>query len=196
MTTRLRYREAENKLRGFVSNYPPITSHLFHDNNDILWGPVIKTQSGFHKKKLPCHYNVVIMSAIIYSPVYSRRRSKKTPKLRVTSLWGGGGPPVTQRASNAENVSFDDVIMWLLLSVWASFRYIQRTVKRAATMLYHDLISLNGQAMRATTRWICSLWEKMVFYEMVFLTYTVWWKKILLQIYVKRKKVNRPFDYG
>ena len=46
--------------------------------------------------------------AIVYSTVYSWRRSKKTSKLRVTGL--AGNSPVTselpaQRASNAENVS-------------------------------------------------------------------------------------------
>ena len=65
------------------------------------------------------HHNGVIMTAmasqitsltIVYSTVYSRRRSKKTSKLRVTGL-GEGDSPVTgefaaQRAtSNAENVS-------------------------------------------------------------------------------------------
>ena len=64
------------------------------------------------------HYNDVIMNAmasqitsltIVYSAVYSRCRSKKTPKLRVTGLCTGNSPvpgefPV-QRASNTENVS-------------------------------------------------------------------------------------------
>ena len=58
------------------------------------------------------HYNNVIMSAmasqitsrtIVYSTVYSRRRPKKTSKLRVTGLCEGNLP--AQRASNAENVS-------------------------------------------------------------------------------------------
>ena len=44
-----------------------------------------------------------------------RRRSKKTSKLRVTGLCAGNssgtGEFPTQRASNAENVTFDDVIM-------------------------------------------------------------------------------------
>ena len=44
-----------------------------------------------------------------------RRRSKKTPKLRVTGLCAGISPVTrkfpAQRASYAENVSFDDVIM-------------------------------------------------------------------------------------
>ena len=48
-----------------------------------------------------CHDNDVIMSAtasqntgltIVYSTVYSRRRSKKTPKLRVTGLCAGNSP--------------------------------------------------------------------------------------------------------
>ena len=64
------------------------------------------------------HYNDVIMSvtasqitslAIVYSTVYSRRRSKKTSKLRVTGLCVGNSPVTgefpTQMASNAENVS-------------------------------------------------------------------------------------------
>ena len=64
------------------------------------------------------HYNDVIMSAmaphitiltIVYSTVYSRRRSKKTSKLRTTGLCAGNSPVtgefLAQRASNAENVS-------------------------------------------------------------------------------------------
>ena len=66
----------------------------------------------------PAHYNDFIMSAlasqiisltIVYSTVYSRRRSKKTSKPRVTGLSAGNSPETgefpTQRASNAENVS-------------------------------------------------------------------------------------------
>ena len=67
---------------------------------------------------LVLHYNAVIMSAkasqitslaIVYLTVYSRRRSKKTSKLRVAGLCGGN-PPMTcefpaQGASNVENVS-------------------------------------------------------------------------------------------
>ena len=52
---------------------------------------------------------------IVYSTVYSRHRSKKTSKLRVTGLCEGNSPVTdefpAQRASNAENVSFDDVFM-------------------------------------------------------------------------------------
>ena len=46
---------------------------------------------------------------IVYSTVYSSRRSKKTPKLRVTGLCEGNSPVTgefpAQRACNAENVS-------------------------------------------------------------------------------------------
>ena len=46
---------------------------------------------------------------IVYSTVFSRRRSKKTSKLRVTGLCVGNSPVTgefpTQRASNAEKVS-------------------------------------------------------------------------------------------
>ena len=80
------------------------------------------------------HYNGVIMRAIasqiasltiVYSTVYSRRRSKKTPKLCVTGLCVVNSPVTgeftAQRASNAENVSiwwrhhgisYRDVISW------------------------------------------------------------------------------------
>ena len=65
------------------------------------------------------HYNDVTMSAmasqlitsltIVYSTVYSRRRSKKTTKLCITGLCAGNSPVTgefpAQRASNAENVS-------------------------------------------------------------------------------------------
>ena len=52
---------------------------------------------------------------IVYS-IVSRRRSKKTSKLRVTGLCEGNSPVIgefpAQRASNAENFAFDDVIMF------------------------------------------------------------------------------------
>ena len=64
------------------------------------------------------HYHDVIMSTmaseitsltLVYSTVYSRRRSKKTSKLRATGLCVGNSPVtgefLAQRASYAENVS-------------------------------------------------------------------------------------------
>ena len=52
---------------------------------------------------------------IVCSTVYSRRRSKKTSKLRVTGLCEGNSPVIgefpAQKASNAEKFPFDDVIM-------------------------------------------------------------------------------------
>ena len=65
------------------------------------------------------HYNDVIMSAmasqitslaIVYSSVYSRRRSKKISKLRVTSLYVGNSPVTVTRKMFPD----DDVIMlWM-----------------------------------------------------------------------------------
>ena len=63
---------------------------------------------------LQWHHNELMASQItsltlVYSIVYSRRRSKKTSKLHVTGLCEGNSPVTgefpTQRASNAENVS-------------------------------------------------------------------------------------------
>ena len=60
------------------------------------------------------HYNNLIMGVMVsqitsLTIVYSRRRSKKTPKLRVTGLCAGNSPVTgefrAQMASNAENVS-------------------------------------------------------------------------------------------
>ena len=49
-----------------------------------------------------------------------RRRSKQTSKLRVTGLCVGNSPLTgefpAQMASNAENATFDDVIMLFVLS--------------------------------------------------------------------------------
>ena len=53
---------------------------------------------------------------IVYSTVYSRRRSKKTSKHRVTGLCEGNSPVTgefpAQRPSNAEMFPLDDVIMY------------------------------------------------------------------------------------
>ena len=64
------------------------------------------------------HYSDVMMRAmasqitsltIVYSAIYSRRRSQSPTKLRVTGLCEGNSPVTgefpAQRASNAENVS-------------------------------------------------------------------------------------------
>ena len=53
--------------------------------------------------------------AIVYSTVYSRHRSKKTPKLRATGLCAGNSPVAgefpAQMASTQKMFPFDDVIM-------------------------------------------------------------------------------------
>ena len=52
---------------------------------------------------------------IVYSTVYSRHRSNKTSKLRVTGLCAGNSPVTgefpAQKASKTEMCPFDDVIM-------------------------------------------------------------------------------------
>ena len=78
-----------------------------HDSTESWWRPT-----------KVCHYNDVIMSAmasqitslaILYSTVYSRRRSTETSKLRVTCLCQGNSPVTdecpAQKTSNAEKVS-------------------------------------------------------------------------------------------
>ena len=72
------------------------------------------------------HYNDVIMSTmasqitsltVVFSTVYSRRRSKKTSKLRVTGLCAENSPVTgefpAQRPVTRKMFPFDDVIMIL-----------------------------------------------------------------------------------
>ena len=65
---------------------------------------------------------------IVYPTVYSRRRSKKSPKLRVTGLCEGNSPVTgefpAQRVSNAEMFPFDDVIMWYAYSILTSNQFV------------------------------------------------------------------------
>ena len=83
-----------------------------------LWSPLCLIFTVLLDFDSIVHYNEVIMSAmasqnasltIVYSTVYSRCRSKKTSKLRVTGLCVGNslvtGEFPAQKASNAENVS-------------------------------------------------------------------------------------------
>ena len=103
------------------------------------------TWSSFLPASLWYHYNDVIMSpmasqitslTIVYSTVYSRRRSKKTAKLRVTGLCEGGGGGVigefpSQRAINAENVSIcwrhhvSNHLIGLVLQEYSGLRIIK-----------------------------------------------------------------------
>ena len=81
---------------------------------------------------------------IVYSTVYSRHRSKKTSKLRVTGLCEGNSPVTSefpaQRASNTENVS----IWWChhaVFSLWTSRKYWVETAFRCS-LKKHDAISV------------------------------------------------------
>ena len=66
-----------------------------------------------------------------------RRRSKKISKLRVTDLCAGNSPLTgefpAQKASNAENVSFDDVIMhWSYFKLSVLQQECSKSFKRVA----------------------------------------------------------------
>ena len=93
----------------------------------------LRTYDAIYYSILECvhHCNDVIGSemvsqitslTIVYSTVYSWRRSKKTPKLLVTGLCGGKSPvngeSLTQRAINAQMFPFDDFIMILYHTTW------------------------------------------------------------------------------
>ena len=104
--------------------------HSHQGNILILWSHEVSCNSNVTETHHD-RYNDFIMSAmasqitsltIVYSTVYSRRRSKKTPKLHVTGLCAGNSPvigefphkgPVTRKM-----FPFDDVIMcnafWML----------------------------------------------------------------------------------
>ena len=84
----------------------------------------------WYVKIVPGHYIDVIMGVmasqitslkIVQSTVYSKRRSRKTSKLRVTCLWAGNSPVTgeipAQRASNAETAS-----IWWRHHVLARYR--------------------------------------------------------------------------
>ena len=86
--------------------------------------------------KYVSHYNDVIMSSmasqitsltIVVSIVYSRRRSKKTSKLRVTGLCEGNSPMTgefpAQRTSNAGNVS-----IWWRHRGWHNLSLIAKSI--------------------------------------------------------------------
>ena len=74
---------------------------------------------------------------IVYSTVYSRRKSKKTSKLRVTGLCEGNSPVTgefsAQRASNVENVS-----IW-----WRHHEMIAILLERHNSHLFHSRPSFN-----------------------------------------------------
>ena len=128
------------------------TNWIYHKKNILAWGNRYRfstktttttpsvTNSFFSTccqspPFRPVHYNDVIMRAmasqitsltIVYSTVYSRRRSKKTSKLRITDLCAGNSPVTgelpAQRVSNAENIS----IWWrhhdqLVRGVWYGY---------------------------------------------------------------------------
>ena len=83
------------------------------------------------------------MGAIVYSTVYSGA-DKKTSKLRVTGRSAGTSPDTgefpAQRASNAEYVSFDDVIMawWCfdMEQLSASLIYCAGIIHRWILLIY------------------------------------------------------------
>ena len=74
-----------------------------------------------------------------------RRRSKTTSKLRVASLCAGNSPVTgefpAQMASNAENVSFDDVIMKWQLGSWSTLVQITACLQFGAKPLSELMIT-------------------------------------------------------
>ena len=99
------------------------------------------------------HYSDVMMRAmasqitsltIVYSAIYSRRRSQSPTKLRVTGLCEGNSPVTgefpAQRASNAENVS----IWWRHHMVSAKCTQVSPVV-HLVTPLPCVLVSINTQ---------------------------------------------------
>ena len=119
-----RYMYIVNWTLGNNSNWNLINTTIFWQENvfknvanqeaAILSWPQCGNMRNMHFE----HYSGVIMGAmasqitsiaIVYSTLYSRRRSKKTSKLCVTGLFDGNSPVTgefrAQRASNAENVS-------------------------------------------------------------------------------------------
>ena len=107
------------------------------------------------------HRNGVIMSTmasqitshmIVYSTVYSRPRSKRISKLRVTGLCAGNSPVTgefpAQRASNAEKVS----IWWR--------HHAQNTQKRREQVFFNivrvqDWLTRRYIYSRTLFRWLC-----------------------------------------
>ena len=114
---------------------------IYHVKSDIFClfidrGASMRCSFGFWELPGACfvwqlHYDDVIMGAmasqiaslgIVYSAVYSRRRSKKH-QLRLTGLCGGNSPVTGEfpaRTSNAENGS----IWWLHHALWPRWRYM------------------------------------------------------------------------
>ena len=112
-------------------------------------------------KYLDCIINDVIMSAmasqitnltIVYSTVYSRRRSKKTSKLRVTGPCEGNSPVTGEfpapRASNAENVS-----IWWRHHGW-TYPNWHKTAKEEASWLYHRKLSYQLPSVHSSRHFI------------------------------------------
>ena len=75
----------------------------------------------------------------LFNPLF-RRRSKNTSKLRVTGLCVGNSPVIVkfleQRASNAENVPFDDIIMMHSDNYWNHKQHS----RNVASGIYNDCI--------------------------------------------------------
>ena len=119
------------------------------------------------------HYNDIIMSTvasqisslmIVSSSVYSRRRSKKTSKLCVTGLCEGNSPVtgefLTQRASNAENVSIwwrrhEQLMPLLIVMTW-----IRILASAQPTTLHNEFknYSFKITATGPRAQWVELLW--------------------------------------
>ena len=84
------------------------------------WGQLLTGHTtGLYKYKM--YYNDVMINAmasqitsltIVYSTAYSRRRSKKTSKLRVTGLCERNSPVTGEFPAQRAMFQFDDVIMY------------------------------------------------------------------------------------
>ena len=85
--------------------------------------------------------------AIVHSTVYSRRRSKKSSKLRVTGLCEENSPVTgefpAQRATNAEMSPFDDVIITALNTFREIYIMIQDLFLEMPVCCYLSCLDVN-----------------------------------------------------
>ena len=136
---------------------------------------VICNQLGAHSVDQELiHYNDVMVStlasqitnlAIVYATIYSRRRSKKTPKLRVTGLFCGEF--TGQRASNAENV----FIWWRHLDVARSGKAMFATNRIIKCLFYVSLISYIYQIYDYNVKMLCFASRLVVWLNHMFVSF-------------------------
>ena len=142
-------------LKGLLQMYPTVSIKYMHE----IWRDHSLASRRYNDVIMCAMASQITSITVVYSTVYSKRRSKQTSKLRVTGHCAGNSPMTgefpAQRTSNTENVSIwwrhHGVIWTLWYGTSAAPQLCERRVVLRVTCMYLSLNTTDRKLVEFAT---------------------------------------------